>query len=269
MVRPTNLQDIQFTGLRAGLAKFIENRNFSRFITFVILANAVTLGLETSSSMVARFGDFLTVIDSIALVIFLIEIFLKLSLYGPSFFRAGWNIFDFVIVSIALIPAIGPFSVLRTLRVLRVLRLVSVVPQMRRVIAALFHAIPGMASIMAVLLIIFYVASVLVTRLFGHEFEILFGSIGASMYTLFQIMTLEGWSEEVVRPVMGVYPWSWLFFIPFIIITSFAVLNLFIGIIVDAMNYVHDKPKIDVDKEVREIRKEIKAMRKLLEEKSS
>ncbi len=269
MVRPSNLQDNQFTGWRGSLAKFIESKRFSGFITFVILVNAVTLGLETDGAMVERFGSFLTIIDSIALVIFVVEICLKLIVYGLSFFRAGWNIFDFIIVTIALLPAIGPLSVLRTLRVLRVLRLVSVVPQMRRVIAALFHAIPGMASIIAVLLIIFYVASVLVTKLFGPAFEELFGSIGASMYTLFQIMTLEGWSEEVVRPVMAVYPWSWMFFIPFIIVTSFAVLNLFIGIIVDAMNFVHDKEEIEVDKEILSIKKEMKAMRKLLEEKLS
>ncbi|GJL85897.1 MAG: hypothetical protein DHS20C02_16720 [Micavibrio sp.] len=267
MVRPSNLQGNQFSGLYGAVAKFIENKHFSRFITFVILVNAVTLGLETDVGMVERFGSVLTIIDSVALVIFVIEICLKLTVYRLSFFRAGWNVFDFIIVTIALLPAIGPLSVLRTLRVLRVLRLVSVVPQMRRVIAALFHAIPGMASIIAVLFIIFYVASVLVTKLFGPSFEEMFGSIGASMYTLFQIMTLEGWSEEVVRPVMKVYPSSWIFFIPFIIVTSFAVLNLFIGIIVDAMNYVHDKEEIEVDKEIQGIKKEMKAIRKLLEEK--
>ena len=155
MVRPSNLQEHQFTGLRQTIAEFIENKRFSHFITFVILINAVTLGLETDGRMLEHYGRLLTIIDSIALVIFLIEICLKLYAYGPSFFRAGWNVFDFIIVTIALLPAIGPLSVLRTLRVLRVLRLVSVVPQMRRVIAALFHAIPGMASIIAVLLIIF------------------------------------------------------------------------------------------------------------------
>src|SRR5690606_27936413 len=100
------------------------------------------------------------------------------------------------------------------------------------------HAIPGMASIIAVMLVIFYVAAVLTTKLFGAEFEELFGDIGNSMFTLFQVMTLEGWPGDVARPVMEVYPLAWLFFVPFIVITTFAVLNLFIGIIVDAMNFV-------------------------------
>ncbi len=199
---------------------------------------------------------------------------LKLFIYRLSFFRAGWNVFDFIIVGIALIPASGPLAVLRTLRILRVLRLVSVIPSMRRVIAALLHAIPGMASIMAVLMVIYYVCSVLATKLFhahpdpdvARQFE----SIAASMYTLFQIMTLEGWSQEIVRPVMDVYPYSWLFFIPFIIVTSFAVLNLFIGIIVDAMNIIHEQDKDYTGKERRkkpsELTSEVRAMREEMDE---
>ncbi|MCB9982756.1 MAG: ion transporter [Rhodospirillales bacterium] len=243
MVRPVNLKNVRFSGLRENVARFIENKAFTNFIIAVIFANAVVLGLETDHSVMGRYGALLMKSDHIALGIFVVELALKLFVYRLSFFRQGWNVFDFAIVGIALIPASGPLAILRALRILRVLRLVSVVPSMRRVIAALFHAIPGMASIMAVLMIIFYVASVLSTKLFGQtaEFEELFGTIGASMYTLFQVMTLEGWSEEVVRPVMKVYPHSWLFFIPFIIVTSFAVLNLFIGIIVDAMNLIHEK----------------------------
>ncbi len=282
MVRPANLQDAEFQGLRGQIAKFIEKKAFTYFITLVILINAVTLGLETNKDITAQAGNILGVLDNTALAIFIVEILLKLYVYRVSFFRAGWNVFDFLIVSIAIIPTVGAFSVLRTLRIVRVLRLVSVVPQMRRVIAALFHAIPGMASVIAVLLIIFYVASVMVTNLFGEvqSFDHLFGSVGASMYTLFQIMTLEGWSEEIVRPVMNVYPWSWMFFIPFIIITSFAVLNLFIGIIVDAMNYVHDASESHTDdykdkdgtslhQDLRDMKQEIMALRTLLEEKES
>lgn len=260
MVRPPNLQNHKFTGVRRLIAKFVEDSRFSKFITAVILINAITLGLETDAEIMASYGTILHTIDQIALCIFVIEILLKLSIYRLSFFREGWNVFDFTIVGIALLPATGPFSVLRALRIVRVLRLVSIVPQMRRVITALLHAVPGMTSIMAVLFIIFYVASVLVTKLFGvnPEFEELFGSLGASMYTLFQIMTLEGWSEEVVRPVMAVYPWAWMFFIPFIIITSFAVLNLFIGIIVDAMSFVKDDKDVEQKDESEPLMTELK-----------
>jgi len=156
-----------------------------------------------------------------------------------SFFKTGWNWFDLIIVGIAWIPASGNLSVMRALRVLRVLRLISVVPQMRRVISAIGHSIPGMISVVGVLGLIFYVSSVLATRLFGTHpdpnMQEWFGSISASAYTLFQIMTLESWSMGVVRPTMELFPWAWSFFLPFIIITSFAVLNFFIGIIVDSM----------------------------------
>jgi len=264
MTRPKILADTQFQGLQGQIANFVENRNFRNFITVVIILNAITLGLETSSSVMAGYGTFLHIFDKSALFIFVVELALKFYVYRLNFFRAGWNVFDFIVISIAFIPAIGPLSIMRALRILRVLRLISVIPQMRRVIGALLHSIPGIASVIAVLLIIFYVAAVLVTTLFGTQFEILFGSIGASMFTLFQIMTLEGWAEEVVRPVMEVYPLSWVFFIPFIIITSFAVLNLFIGIIVDAMNTMSAKDKVYSGPDRRKTREsidEIKAMR--------
>ena len=240
--------------------------------------NAIILGFETDIRVMEEVGPYLLLLDNIALCIFVVEIGLKLFIYRLSFFRQGWNVFDFVIVGIALMPTSGPLAVMRALRILRVLRLVSVVPSMRRVIAALFHAIPGMASIMAVLMIIYYVCAVLSTRLFGAEFEMLFGSVGASMYTLFQVMTLEGWSEEVVRPVMDVYPYAWLFFIPFIIVTSFAVLNLFIGIIVDAMNIIHEKEEYkgperrkkpsELTLEVREMREDMDEIKALLKQKN-
>ena len=278
MVRPSNLKDIKLTGLRGKVADFIEHGVFVNFIIAVILVNAVVLGLETSKGLSEQTHALLLMLDQIALGIFVVELGLKLFVYRLSFFRQGWNVFDFVIVGIALLPASGPLAVLRALRILRVLRLVSVVPSMRRVIAALLHAIPGMASIMAVLLIIYYVCAVLVTKLFsGHpdpEIATKFDSISSSMYTLFQVMTLEGWSQEIVRPVMDVYPYAWAFFIPFIIITSFAVLNLFIGIIVDAMNIIHDKGEytgperrksnsVAAD-EVAALRKEMKEIKALL-----
>lgn len=283
MVRPNNLKNEQFKGIRGRVAGFIENARFSQFITVVILINAAVLGLETDKGMMEAYGHLLLTIDKIALVIFVIEIALKLFVYRLSFFRAGWNVFDFLVVGIALVPASGPLAVLRALRVLRVLRLVTVIPSMRRVIAALLHAIPGMASIMAVLMVIYYVCAVLATKLFSShpvsEVAQKFESIGASMYTLFQVMTLEGWSQEIVRPVMDVYPHAWLFFIPFIVVTSFAVLNLFIGIIVDAMNIIHERAEdyqgperrqkpSELTTEVRGLREEIDELKNLLREKA-
>ena len=221
------------------VAEFIESKLVTLGITVLILINAVTLGMETNNELSAQFGNVLKWIDRTILIIFSIEIALKFYAHRLRFFRSGWNIFDLLIVAIAWMPTNGALSVLRTLRILRVLRLISVVPQMRRVVSAIGYSIPGMVSVISVLGLIFYVSAVLATRLFGTypdpNMQEWFGSISASAYTLFQIMTLESWSMGVVRPTMDLFPWAWTFFLPFIIITSFAVLNFFIGIIVDSM----------------------------------
>lgn len=236
-MHPVDLESL--SPLRRKAAVFIESQPVVRFIIGLILINAITLGLETDKDISAQFGAQLFVFDKVMLSIFTVEIGLKLFAYRWHFFKSGWNVFDFLIVAIAWVPASGPLSVLRAFRILRILRLLSVVPQMRRVISALGHSIPGMSSVIGVLVLIFYVCAVLATKLFGQHpdpnMQEWFGTIGASGYTLFQIMTLESWSMGIVRPTLEIFPWAGLFFIPFIIITSFAVLNLFIGIIVDAM----------------------------------
>ncbi len=254
MVKPDPMPNLQ--GTRKTLAEFIESPRVVGVITALILVNAVTLGLETDVGVRETFGGFLGVLDYVILVIFTAELIVKLYAYRLSFFRSGWNVFDFAIVTIAWLPATGPLSILRALRILRLLRLLSVVPQLRRVISAIGHSIPGMTSVIGVLSLIFYVSAVLTTKLFGQhpdpQMQEWFGTVSASAYTLFQIMTLESWSMGIVRPTMEIFPQSWLFFVPFIIITSFAVLNLFIGIIVDAMQTAQDEPR-------QEDRTEIKA----------
>ena len=239
------------------LLNLIESNLFTFGITALILVNAITLGLETDQSITARYGGLLHWIDRIILVLFSLELLLKFYVYRFRFFRSGWNLFDLAIVAIAWAPTSGALTVLRALRILRVLRLISVVPQLRRVVSAIGHSIPGMVSVVGVLGLIFYVASVLATKLFGTypdpNMQEWFGSIGASAYTLFQIMTLESWSMGVVRPTMELFPWAWSFFIPFIIITSFAVLNFFIGIIVDSMQIVQKQEETISDEENKHI----------------
>jgi voltage-gated sodium channel len=183
----------------------------------------------------ARMGPLLLTLDVIFLTIFVIEIAARLIAHGARFWRDPWSVFDFTVVAVALIPTTESLSGLRALRILRALRLISAVPSMRRVVAGLFRAIPGMTAVVALLALIFYVFSVMATMLYGDTFPEYFGTIGESAYSLFQIMTLESWSQGIVRPVLEVHPLAWLFFIPFILMTSFAVLNLFIGIIVDSM----------------------------------
>lgn len=252
------------------LLNLIESNLFTFGITALILVNAITLGLETDQSITARYGGLLHWIDRIILVLFSIELLLKFYVYRFRFFRSGWNLFDLAIVAIAWAPTSGALTVLRALRILRVLRLISVVPQLRRVVSAIGHSIPGMVSVVGVLGLIFYVASVLATKLFGTypdpNMQEWFGSIGASAYTLFQIMTLESWSMGVVRPTMELFPWAWSFFIPFIIITSFAVLNFFIGIIVDSMQIVQKQEETISDEKNKHITmKEYKLLKEQLD----
>lgn len=220
------------------LQRFVESARFQNFVIAVIVINAITLGLETSATAMAKAGPLLLALDRAALAVFVVEIVLKLIVYRLRFFRSGWNVFDFAIVAITLAPVGEGFSVLRSLRILRALRLISVVPSMRKVVSALLRAIPGMGSVLTLLLLVFYVASVMTTKLFGADFPDWFGSIGASFYTLFQVMTLESWSMGIARPVMEAHPMAWVFFVTFILLTTFAVLNLFIAIVVDAMSVV-------------------------------
>ena len=227
----------------AALRSIVESRTFNTFITVVIVINAITLGLETSPGVMAVAGPALLAIDAVALWIFTVEIGLKMMVHRSRFLRSGWNVFDFAIVAIAWLPAAGALSVLRALRIMRVLRLISIVPQMRTVVGALFRSLPGMGSILAVLILVFYISAVMATKLFGTAFPEWFGSIGASMYSLFQIMTLESWSMGIVRPVMQVHPGAWLFFVPFIVVTTFTVLNLFIALIVNSMQSLQSETR--------------------------
>ena len=258
------------TGPIAGLRRFIEATATQRFIMGVIVTNAIVLGLETSPSTMARAGNLLHVLDIAALAIFVTEIVIKLIAYRAGFFRSPWNIFDFVIVGISLVPLGQGVSVLRALRIIRAFRLISVVPRMRLVMEALVSAIPGMGSVCALLLLVFYVASVMATKLFGADFDAWFGTVGRSAYSLFQIMTLESWSMGIVRPVMEIYPYAWAFFVPFILIVTFAVLNLFIAIIVNSMHEAaseddeqaaaHDAALENLTEEVRGLRREIELL---------
>lgn len=230
--------------LRKKTARYLERDFVRNGIIAVILFNAVVLGLETSDAIMANFGVLIYALDAFCLYIFVIEIAAKLYAYGPRFFRSGWNIFDFVIVGIALVPAAQAFSVLRALRILRVLRVLSAAPRLRRVVEGFVTALPGMGSVFLLMMIIFYIGSVMATKLFGDAFPDFFGHLGLSAYSLFQIMTLESWSMGIVRPVMETYPYAWAFFVPFIMMTTFAVVNLLVGLIVNSMQDAHHEDDV-------------------------
>ena len=260
---------------------WVERPRVQQAIMALIIINAIILGLETVPAVMASYGEILLTVDKIILGVFVIEILLRIIAHRLRFFRDPWSIFDFAVVGIALVPSSGPFAVLRALRVLRVLRILTIVPSMRRVVGALLDSIPGLSSIALVLMLLYYVFAVIATKLFGANFPQWFGSIGESLYSLFQIMTLESWSMGIVRPVMEVHPNAWIFFVIFILIATFTMLNLFIAIIVnamhsfteeenkerqDALDQTRDHIEADLHQEVAALRSEIAELKQLLQE---
>ena len=278
MAQAETTQDTQAdTSLRARLRAFLELPKVHNAILALIIFNAITLGVGTSQTVQARIGDLLMVIDRIILGIFVIELALKLFAYRMQFFRNSWNIFDLFVVGVGLLPQTAGLSALRGLRVIRALRLLSVIPQMRAVVQALLDALPGMGAVIVMISIVFYVFGVMATIMYGGSFDEWFGTLGRSLYSLFQIMTLESWSMGIVRPVMEVYPSAWAFYVPFIVITAISELNLFIGLLVNTMQSAVEeeteaellklrelvKSETDVvDDHVRELTEEIRALRR-------
>lgn len=249
---------------RARLGRWIESAGPRNFIIGLILVNAVILGLETSASMMARYGELLTVLNQAILAAFVLEIVIKLVAFGPRFFRSGWNVFDFLVVAISLVPAAGPLEILRALRILRVLRLLSQVPRLKQIIESLMRALPGMGWTAALLVLVFYIFAVMGTMLFGEAFPEYWGTLGKSFFSLFQIMTLESWSSGIARPMLAEMPLVWVYFVPFILVSSFMVLNLFIAIIVTATNSIHDDEEAlarrELLDELRRIRQRLDAL---------
>jgi len=263
--------------LRERARDFVERRAVTNTILGVIIFNAVTLGLSTSESIQGAIGHILGPLDTIVLGIFVVELLVKFYAYRLDFFKNAWNIFDLIVVTLGLLPNRDGLSALRGLRVIRAMRLLSVIPQMRSVVQALLDALPGMGAVIIMISIVFYVFAVMATLMYGPDFPEWFGTLGRSLYSLFQIMTLESWSMGIVRPVMDVHPTAWIFFVPFIVITAFSVLNLFIGLLVNTMQSAVEDDAVEefshlrelvrsetdvVDKHVMELMAEVKALRR-------
>lgn len=252
-------------GWRQSVENFIENSVVQHTLVVLIIINALILGLETSHTLMASVGHELHLIDQIILWIFIAELVLLMAARGFHFFKDPWCVFDLIVIGIALVPATGSLSVLRALRVLRVLRLVNKIESMRKVVVGLLHSLPSLSSVFGLIMVIFYVFAVIATNMFGSKFPDLFGDLGTTMFTLFQVMTLESWSEGVARPVMEIFPHAWLFFVIFIFIATFVIINLFIAVIVDSLNTSKQsgqpKPEDMVLVELRTLRDELAELR--------
>lgn len=268
------------------LARLLAHPYAERTVITLIAINAVTLGLETSPRIMAEYGGPLHIIDTALLTFFVTELAARMWVKRLAFFKDGWNVFDFIVIGLTLLPTTGNLSVLRSLRILRALRLITAVPSLKRVVGALISALPGMASIAALLALIFYVGAVMATKLFadveyGPEKERFFGDLGSSLISLFQVMTLDSWSSQIMRPVLDKHPYGWLFFIPFVLATAFTALNLFIGVVVSALEAEGDAAReakqkgeemphspitnLDVIAEIRALKQQVDRLQKALD----
>ncbi len=256
------------------IKSLVEAKKFQNFIIVLIILNGISMGLETSKLVMESYGSIIHAFDIFVISVFTVEVTLRIIAHRFSFFKDPWSLFDLFVVIISLVPSSGSFSVLRILRVLRLFRLITVVPQMRKIVAALISVIPGMISIIGLMSLIFYVFAIMATSLYAQTFPQWFGTLGESFYTLFQIMTLESWSMGIVRPLMEQHPLAWTFFIPFIFVATFIMINLVVAIIVDAMSIIKEEEmekieevKVSEDElksEIIFLQEEIKELKQLI-----
>jgi voltage-gated sodium channel len=255
-------------GWRGSIERFMARSFIQNLLIILIVVNAIILGLETNQEIIEAIGPELLILDHFILWIFIAELTLLIAARRLQFFKDPWCIFDFLVVIIAFVPATGSLSVLRALRVLRVLRLINKVESMRTVVSALLSSLPGLGSVFSLILIIFYVSAVIATNMFGPDFPERFGSLSTSLYTLFQVMTLEGWSEEIARPVMVIFPSAWIFFVLFILTATFIVVNLFVAVIVDSINSIRSAANagagVALEEEIRNLRSEVSELKSMI-----
>jgi len=257
------------------IKNIIESNFFTKLIIYLIVLNGITMGLETSKTFMASFEDITHLFNQFVITIFTIEIILRVYVHRLSFFKDPWSLFDFFVVAISLVPTSAGFEILRVLRVLRLFRLVTAVPQMKKIVSAIISVIPGMLSVIALMTLFFYIFAIMSTQLFSQTFPLWFGTLGESFYTLFQIMTLESWSMGIVRPIMEVHPYAWVFFVPFIFVVTFVMINLVVAIIVDAMAILNKKEEqeiidevqsneVNINTEIKLLRQEVRELKDLL-----
>jgi len=238
MTTVDNATDTATAKWKISIENFLSQPMIQHGIVALIFLNAALLGMETSPWIMGEIGEILHILDHAILYIFILELLLLMLARGLHFFKDPWCIFDFIVIAIAIIPASESLAVLRSLRVLRVLRLINKVESMKKVVRGLLGSLASLGSVMGLLLVVFYVASVVSTNLFGKEFPDYFGNLGASLFTLFQIMTLENWADGIARPIMEKFPMAWIFFLVYIMLSTFVVINLFVAAIVDAFSSI-------------------------------
>lgn len=254
---------------REKIRKFVDSDIVQNSVILLIIINALCMGLETFPWWGAWIGATAGgVLNAVFIIIFLVEILLRVYVHGLPFFKDGWNIFDFVIVAVSLIPGNGVFSCFRALRVLRIFRtarLFARIGQLKSIVSAMLRALPGLGWLLLILLIFFYIFSVLSTTLFAGCSPERFGDIFTSFYSLFSLMTMEGW-QDIVEGTPS--PYAKIVFIPFMLMASYIFLNLVVGIIVAAMEEIVEEEKGEDHVKLKELSEKIDRICAMLEEKS-
>jgi voltage-gated sodium channel len=249
------------------LAWLTESGLWGGFILLCIILNAAALGVDAHFGASNPWHGYIEQADNLFLGIFTIELALEFLAQGPRrYFGSGWNWFDVIVVGVCYIAVNPAISALRTLRVVRVFRLISAVPQMRRVVQALFGAMPGIAATFAVLIVVFYIGAVMATTLFPGEEG--FRDLGQSALTLFALTQFDGWGDMIER-LQPKYPFAWAFIMGFTIVGAFAVLNLFIGVIVEAVQEAPREIEMRIKDEVDEVQEEVHGMHVVQEDQAS
>ncbi len=253
----------------APLHRLVESLAFEYFIIAVILANAVLLGLGTSPRIEREYGDWLHLGNRVALGIFVAEAALKMLALAPRshrYFASGWNLFDFAVIVFSFIPTTSEFAMVsRLARLLRIVRLITMVRELRVIVSGLVRAIPSVGHVMVLMSIVVYIYAIMGYHLFSEHDPEHWGSLGAAVLTLFEIITLEGWID-VMDAVRDVYPLAWLYFISFIVIGTFVVINMVIGIIVNSLEEAKSRERsASMDELLEEVRETRAALRRVEE----
>lgn len=240
-----------FTQIHDFCVRVTSSKIFKNTIVLIILINSIVLGLITSEAIYAKFGELLEFILSACVVIFTVEITLRIIAKGWRFFLNGWNIFDFLLITMALMPETGAAITFRVFRVLRALRMVSSMKKLRHIVSAILVSAPHVFWAAVLEIIIFYIFGIMGQNLFHEAFPQWFGTLGETVYTLFQVTTLESWSMGIARPVMKVYPWAWMYFVPFVMISSYIVLNVVVGVVVNATSDISEDDNISMKDKIK------------------
>ncbi|ARK29456.1 ion transporter [Halalkalibacter krulwichiae] len=251
------------------IQRIVFHRAFTMAVIGLIIVNAILVGLETYPTLYIEYKEWFFLADYILLWIFTLEITMRFIATKPTknFFKSSWNWFDFLIVAAGHIFVGAHFiTVLRILRVLRVLRAISVIPSLRRLVDALLMTIPALGNIMILMSIIFYIFAVMGTMLFAETAPEYFGNLQLSLLTLFQVVTLESWASGVMRPIFEELAWSWIYFVIFILVGTFIVFNLFIGVIVNNVEKANEEEHAkEENNELKELKSEIKELKTMIQ----